>query len=131
MKAVSHVLLGTEDYYPALHAVTVHEASTHKNFYLDSVYLKYGRSNDNNLKAQFAIYSGVYNNVTMNTWNDNTIELIYEPQVSEIAKDTKYCDMWQFYQVNNIVCQPIRSIYPVGFVAPQYRLDLNRIVYPI
>ena len=33
--------------------------------------------------------------------------------------------------VSNIVCWPMRSIYPVGFVAPQYRLDLNRIAYPV
>ena len=51
----------------------------------------------------------------MTTWNDNTIVLIYEAEVLEIAKDTKYCGMWQFYQVSNIVCQPIRSIYPVGY----------------
>ena len=81
MRAVSHVLFGTEDYYLALHAVTVYEAITHKNFYLDNVYLKYGRSHDNNLKAQFAIYSGIYNNVITNTLNDNTIEMIYEAQV--------------------------------------------------
>ena len=81
MRAVSHVLFGTEDYYLALHAVTVYLAIIHKNFYLDNVYLKYGRSNDNNLKAQFVIYSGVYNDVTMTTWNDNTIELIYEAEV--------------------------------------------------
>ena len=128
---MSHVLFGTEDYYLALHAVTVYEAITHKNFYLNNVYLKYGRSHDNNLKAQFAIYSGVYNNVKTNIWNDNTIEMIYEAEVLEIAKDTKYCGMWQFYQVSNIVCQPIRSIYPVEFVAPVYRLNLNRIAYPI
>ena len=67
MRAVSHVLFGTEDYYLALHAVTAYEAINHKNFYLDNVYLKYGRSNNNNIKAQFAIYSGVYNNVTMIT----------------------------------------------------------------
>ena len=107
----------------------MYEAITHKNFYLDNVYLKYGRSNDNNLKAQFAIYSGIYNDVTTTTWNDNTIELIYEAEVLEIAKDTKYCGMWQ--SCCNVVCLPIRSIYPVGFVAPQYRPDLNRIAYPI
>ena len=131
MRAVSHVLFGTEDYYLALCAVTEYEAITHKNFYLDNVYLKYGRSHDNNLKAQFAIYSGLYNNVITNTWNNNTIEMIHEAEVLEIAKDTKYCGMWQFYQVSNIVCWPIRSVYPVGFVAPVYRLDLNRIAYPI
>ena len=81
MRAVSHVLFDIEDYYLALRAVTVYEAITHKNFYLDNVYLKYERSNNNKLKAQFAIYSGVYNNVSMTTWNDNTIELIYEAEV--------------------------------------------------
>ena len=81
MRVVSHVLFDTEDYYLALCAVTVYETITHKNFYLDNVYLKYGRSNDNNLKTQFATYSGVYNNVTTNTWNDNTTEMIYEAEV--------------------------------------------------
>ena len=74
------------------------------------------------ISKQFAIYSGVYNNVTTNTWNDKAIEMIYE---AEISKDTKYCGIWQFYQVSNIVYWLIRSIYPLGFVAPQYRPDFK------
>ena len=56
-RCVSKLLFGTKDHHLAIHATLVYEAITHKNFYLDNTYLKYGAVGDNNLKSQFAIYS--------------------------------------------------------------------------
>ena len=103
MRALSNLLFGTEDHYPALHAAAVFEAVIHKSYYLDNIYLKYGGTHDNNLRSQFAVYSGVYNDVVTTHWNDNTIENIYETEVPEMTKDGAYCDMWQFCQASNII----------------------------
>ena len=102
MRALSNLLFGTEDHYLALHAASVFEAVIHKSYYLDNIYLKYGGTHDNNLRSQFAVYSGVYNNVVTTQWNDNTIENIYETEVLEMTNGA-YCGMWQFYQASNII----------------------------
>ena len=50
-------------------------------------------------------------------WNDNTFKRIYEREVLEITKDGAYCSMWQFYQASNVICCPVKSVYPFGFMA--------------
>ena len=87
----------------ALHAAAVFEAVIHKSYYLDNIYHKYGGTHDNNLRRQFAVYSGVYNDVVTTHWNDNTVENIYETEVLEMTKDGAYCGVWQFYQASNII----------------------------
>ena len=42
-----------------------------------------------------------------------------------------YSGMWQFYQAANIVERPILSIYPTGYLTPQFRRDMNRKVHQI
>ena len=131
MRALSNLLFGTKDYHLAIGAAAVFEAIIHRSYYLDNIYLQYGGTDDNNLRSQFAVYSGVYNDVVTTHWNDNTIENIYETEVLEMTKDGSYCSMWQFYQASNIINQPIRSVYPTGFVSEYYRKDLNRTAFPI
>ena len=131
MRALSNLLFGTEDHHVALHAAAVFEIVIHKSYYLDNIYLKYGGTNDNNLRSQYAVYSGVYNDVVTIHWNDNTIENIYEAEVLEMRKNGSHCGMWQFYQASNITNRPIRSVYPVGFLSENYRKDLNRTAFPI
>ena len=132
MRALSNLLFGTEDHHLlALRAAAVFEAVIHKSYYLDNIYLKYGGTNDNNLRSQYAVYSGVYNDVVTIHWNNKTIENIYEAEVLEMRRNGSYCGMWQFYQASNIINRPIRSVYPVGFLSENYRKDLNKTAFPI
>ena len=130
MRTLSNLLFGTEDHYLALHAAAVFEAVIHKSYYPDNIYLKCGGTHYNNQRSQFAVYSGVYNDVVTTHWNNNTIENIFETDMLEMTKGGAYCGMWQFYQASNIINQPIRSVYPIGFVSEVYRKDLNRTTYP-
>ena len=61
----------------------------------------------------------------------NTIKEIYKHEVFCVAKSGCYCGMWQFYQAANVISQPVKSIYPLGYLTPQYRMDMNRTVNPI
>ena len=125
------MLFGTEEYYLAICATLVYEAVIHKNYYLDNTYLQIGGTNDNNLKSQYSIYSEAYKQVETRDWNDNTFKRIYEREVLEITKDGAYCGMWQFYQASNVICHPVKSVYPFGFMADEYRKDTHRTAYPI
>ena len=75
MRTLSNLLFGTEDYHLALRAAAVFEAIIHRSYYLDNIYLQYGGTDDNNLRSQFAVYSGVYNDVVTTHWNDNTTSM--------------------------------------------------------
>ena len=130
-RCVSKLLFGTEDHRLAIGATLVYEAIINKNFYLDNTYLEYGAVGDRNLKSQFAIYSEAYKKVKTINWNDHTLFVIYEQEVLEMRMEFAYCGMWQFYQASNVICRPLRSVYPFGFLSEEYRQDTNRIAYPI
>ena len=64
-------------------------------------------------------------------WNDNTFQRIYEREVFETTTDGAYCGIWQFYQASNVICCPVKSVYPFGLMTDEYRKDTNRTAYLI
>ena len=54
---------------------------------------------------------------------------LYKQEVMEISKLAGYMGIWQLFQMANILCIPIQSVYPTGCSSNDTRYDMNRVVY--
>ena len=110
--SVLSIVYGHENHSKSIHTRLIVAGVLFKSMLLEDIYLSYGRNDDENiLTTQFAMHSGAYNHACTDRWNPKVIEEIYKKELLILKGDKKYCGMWQMYQLANVLCRPVRSVY--------------------
>ena len=125
-RSISYVLLCTQLCHNEMRTRIIYESVNNMALYLDNDYLQMGTQNlyhSGSLVQQYAMYSENHN-----PNNVFDIEDIYKLEVLDICKDRAYIEMWQNFQIANVMQTPIRSVYPQQ-TNPYIGLDLSRMVW--
>ena len=126
-RTVSYILQKDQAHHKEICVRIVYEAVQNMAKYLDNEYVSigahhfYGRAT---LVQTYAMYTEDFNPLV-----PLDVVKLYKKEVMEIRKLAGYMGIWQLFQTANILCIPIKSVYPIGCSSNDTRSDMNRVIY--
>ena len=125
-RTVSYTLQKDKAHHKEIHVRIVYEAVQNMVKYLDNDYVSIGAHHfyqRATLVQTYAIYTKDFNLLV-----PLDVVKLYKQEVMEIRKLTGYMDIWQLFQTANILCIPIKSVYPIGCSSNDTRSDMKRVI---
>ena len=126
-RTVSYILQKVQAHHKEICVRIVYEAVQNMAKYLDNAYVSIGAHHfyrRATLVQTYAMYTEDYYPLV-----PLDVVKLYKQEVMEIRKLAGYMGIWQLFQMANILCIPIQSVYPTGCSSNDTRSDMNRVVY--
>ena len=132
-RVLSTLVYGNQFHFGEMRARLIFEAIVNKHKYLDNSYLKQNATvhyKKGNFVNVFCQYSDEYANYAGLVLTPTVAENLYEAEVLQVAKNSSYCGIWQFFQAANVLGTTVVSHYPK---VPNVHVsaDFNRKMPPI